>query len=171
MSDPVQELVDAITGMRQDLTRVFQQIEAKAATPQQLAALQQAVAKADPAKIEDAAKRGTADAAAKLTTTTTKMETLGRDIAQQVTAALQAVSTAEGSIRGWSRKALAGAVASILLLGVVLGVVGGAALGLHITPATWMATKTACTIGGGAFIPAQRTPQGVSQAGCWYGER
>lgn len=162
MSDPVQELVNAIAGMRDDLTRVYEQIDQKAATPAQIKALAAAIGQAAPEKLAEnvklAASVAASEAKAETKKTIDEIKTLmaGQDV---ISKRLQSV---EIDALTATKNALAVAVdvrKNIVSVGLFSAVIG-MALGLGTGWTIWHApphnTRLACDFIGGTVLPVSK---------------
>lgn len=158
MSDPVQELVNAIAGMRDDLTRVYEQIDQKAATPEQLKALAAAIGQAAPEKLAENVKLAAAIAASEAKAETKKtIDEIKTLIASQdvISKRLQSV---EIDALNATKNALAVAVdvrknvVSVGLFSAVIGMALGLGTGWLLWNPPMSYTKATCEAAGGNVV-------------------
>lgn len=159
MSDPVQELVNAIAGMRDDLTRVYEQIDQKAATPAQLKALAAAIGQTAPEKLAENVKLAAAAVAASEAKAETKktIDEIKTLMASQdvISKRLQSV---EIDAMTATKNALAVAVdvrkniVSVGLFSAVIGMALGLGTGWLLWNPPMSYTKATCEAAGGNVV-------------------
>lgn len=150
--NPVQELTDALTALRVDLTKVAQQIDTKAATPAQLAELAKAIKAANPAELATSVEVAGERAAQSLATTfdrkigdTAKdLKTASSTLSENTATLAAAIIEAKNAGRWLNVRA-----ALVLLLAVLL-VFGGSAASLW-----WQQWQTASLKAQAADLSAQ----------------
>ncbi len=159
-TNPVQQLTAALTSLRVDLNKVAAQIEAKAATPAQIAELAKAIKAADPAALATSVQVA-GDLAAKSLASTfdQRIADASNDLkttAGKLAEAAQALPEAATVMRWltWKWELIIWAV--FLAMGLGLGFASGGAWAVLNFPTPYVTTAAGCSIAHGKFYAAAK---------------